>query len=82
MLDSAIITMLDVLRNPIGDFINVRARNPLATRHECRAVAEQFIHVFEVQSFGLWLEAPKEYGIGEVADYENKVEFLLRVLVH
>jgi hypothetical protein len=82
MLDSAVITMLDMPRNSVRDFVNVGARHPLTTRHECWAVAEQFIHVFEVETFRLWLEAPKEYGIGEVADYEDEIEFLARVLVY
>jgi hypothetical protein len=82
MLDSAVISMLDMPRNSVRDFVNVGARHPLTTRHECWAVAEQFIHVFEVETFRLWLEAPKEYGIGEVADYEDEIEFLARVLVY
>ena len=48
MLDSAVITMLDMPRNSVRDFVNVGARHPLTTRHECWAVAEQFIHIFEV----------------------------------
>ena len=81
MLDSAVITMLDMLRNPTGNLINVGTRHPLATGDECRAVAEQLVHVFEVETFRLWLETPKEYGVSEVADYEDEVEFLACVLV-
>lgn len=82
MLDSALIAVLEVLRDPIGDFVNMRARDPLATGHECRAVTEQLVHVFEVETFRLWLKTPKEYGIGEIADHEDKIESLLRVLVY
>ena len=82
MLDNALATVLGVLRNSIGDFVNVRARNPLATRHECWTVAEKLVHVFEVETFCLWLETPKEHGVGEVADDEDEVEFLSRVLVY
>jgi len=82
MLDSAVITMLDMLRNPIGNLINVGTRHPLATGDECRAVAEQLVHVFEVETFRLWLETPKEYGVSEVADYEDEVEFLACVLAY
>ena len=82
VLDSALIAVFDVLSDPIGDFVNMRARDPLATGHECRAVTEQLVHVFEVETFRLWLETPKEYGIGEIADYEDKIESLLRVLVY
>ena len=82
MLDSAVITMLDMPRNSVRDFVNVGARHPLTTRHECWAVAEQFIHVFEVETFRLWLETPKEYGVSEVADYEDEVEFLACVLAY
>lgn len=82
VLDSALIAVFDVLSDAIGDFVNMRARDPLAIGHECRAVTEQLVHVFEVETFRLWLETPKEYGTGEIADYEDKIESLLSVLVY
>jgi hypothetical protein len=81
VLDSAIPTNLVMLRNTIGHVVNVWAWHPLAARHECRTVAEQLVHIFEVETFRFWLEAPKEDGIEEVTDHEDEVEFLANVLV-
>lgn len=79
MLDSTTAAVLVTLRNIIGDFVNMRARHPLATRHERRAVTEQLVHIFEVQAFRLRLEAPEEDSVEEVTDHEDEVEFLVDV---
>jgi hypothetical protein len=75
----AIHTKLIMLRNPIRNFINMRARHPFAARNKRRTVPEQLIHIFQVQTFRLRLEAPEEYGVEEVADDEDEVEFLMSV---
>jgi hypothetical protein len=79
MLNSGISTKLIMLRDPIGNFINMRARHPLAPRHKRRTIAEQLVHVLKIEAFRLWLEAPEEDRIEEVADYEDEVEFLVSV---
>jgi hypothetical protein len=81
MLNSAIDTKLIMLRDPISNFINMRARHPLAARHKRRTITEQLVHIFQIKPFRLRLEAPEENGVEEVADDENEVEFLLNVSV-
>jgi hypothetical protein len=79
MLNSAISTKFIMLRNPVRNFINMRARHPLAPRHKRRTIPEQLIHILQVKTFRLRLEAPEEDRIEEVADDEDEVEFLLSV---
>jgi hypothetical protein len=81
VLDSAIAAVFVVLRNFVGDFVNMWTWHPLATRHECGTVAEQLVHVFEIEAFGLGLETPEEYSVEEITDHEDKVEFLANVSV-
>ena len=82
MLYSTVPIELVMLRDTVGDFINVRARHPFATRYERWAVTEQLVHIFEVKTFRLWLEAPEEYSVEEVAYHEDKIEFLINVSVN
>jgi hypothetical protein len=79
MLNSTIDTILIMLRNPISNFINMRARHPLAPRHKRRTITEQLIHIFQIKPFRLRLKTPEENGVEEVADYEDEVEFLASV---
>lgn len=81
MLNGATTTALIVLRNPASDFVNMRARHPLAPRHKRRTIAEQLVHILQIKTFGLWLEAPEEDGVEEVTDDEDEVEFLANVSV-
>jgi hypothetical protein len=76
VLDSGIAAVLVTLRNAVGNFVDMRAWHPLATRHECRAVAKQLVHVFKVKTFRLRLETPEENSVEEVTDHEDEVEFL------
>jgi hypothetical protein len=81
MLNRAVHIKLIMLRDPISNFINMRARHPLAARHKRRTITEQLVHIFQIKPFRLRLEAPEENGVEEVADDEDEVEFLLNVSV-
>jgi hypothetical protein len=70
---------LNIFRPAISrncQIINIRARSPLTSRNKSRTVAEEFIHVFEIEPLGFRLETPEENGVGEVAYNEYDVEFL------
>jgi hypothetical protein len=79
MLSRAVHTKLIMLRDPISNFINMRARHPLAARHKRRTITEQLVHIFQIKPFRLRLETPEEDRVEEVADDENEVEFLASV---
>ena len=56
--------------------IDIGARSPLTTRYKRRAVAEELVHILEIEPLGLWLKTPKEDGVRQITHDEHKVEFL------
>jgi hypothetical protein len=79
MLNRTINTKLIMSRDPVRNFIDMRARHPLAPRNKCWTIPEQLIHILQVKPFRLRLEAPEEDRVEEVADDKDEVEFLLSV---
>jgi len=63
-----------MLRNLLGILIDMRAGLPLAAWDESRVVAEELVHVLQIEPLGLGLERPEEQGIAEVANDEDEVE--------
>jgi hypothetical protein len=66
-----------ISRNIPRQIIDIRTRSPLTAGNKRRTVAEEFIHVFEIEPLGFRLETPEEDGVREVAYDEYDVEFLV-----
>jgi hypothetical protein len=66
-----------ISRNISCQIINIRARSPLTAGDKRRTVAEEFIHVFEIEPLGFRLETPEEDSVGKVAYDKYDVEFLV-----
>lgn len=65
-----------IFRDTSCQIIDIGAWYPLTARDECRAVAEEFVHILEIEPLGFRLETPEKDSVRQVTYDEHDVEFL------